>query len=571
MTKKNPQPRRLRMESLEPRALLAVTAGASLAAEPVPAPTGTVRWEVNTSDDPVSWSTADEIISLREALARASAGDQITFTAAVARKTITLHGSQLEIYKGITIDASAVGRVCISGDGRSPVFYVNGGSGALPVSMISLEITGGSGTNGGGIANYGVLTVADSFIHGCSAGYGAGIYNGGGNLILSGTTLAENSSSGQGGGLYNSGTLMMTACGIFRNGAYSGAGIFHHSGTADLTNSVLYENSSVYNGGGIYAGSGTMVLTNCTVTANEAGEFYSGGGIYSAARNVFLYNSLVIQNTAGASGDIRRSSGSLFGYNTLTEFTGWTGSADCPEYDSALPLFARSLYSDYSLAENSQAINRGNNAYIEGHTDDMEGNPRIAGGIVDLGAYEYPLPDPDPTQLETPVLLTGTAGHFVSAGANRHRLSWTAVENASGYEIAYSDGAGTWTSVTTTGTSTLITGLSYGKNISYRIRALGEGLYSDSEWTGAKPFFVCPMDINGDGDISNFDYALLASAWLSDEEDDDYLIFCDINADGSIANTDRAFLISNWLLDAEDAEIYPQALASGLPLPRAGF
>ena len=79
------------------------------------------------------------------------------------------------------------------------------------------------------------------------------------------------------------------------------------------------------------------------------------------------------------------------------------------------------------------------------------------------------------------------------------------------------------------------------------------------------------MDINGDGDISNFDYALLASAWLSDEEDDDYLIFCDINADGSIANTDRAFLISNWLLDAEDAEIYPQALASGLPLPRAGF
>ena len=569
--KKKPQPRRLRMEPLEPRALLAVTAGASFAAEPAPAPAGAVRWEVNTSSDPVSWSTADDIISLREAIARASAGDLITFTAAVARKTIILHGSQLEIYRGITIDASAVGRVCISGDGRSLVFYVNGGSGAVPVSMICLEITGGSGTNGGGIANYGTLTVTDSLIRGCSAGYGAGIYNGGGNLTLSGTTLTENNSGNQGGGLYNSGTLTMTACGIFRNGAYSGAGIYHYSGTADLTGSVMYENSSVYNGGGIYAGSGTVILTNCTVAANEAGEFYSGGGIYSSARNVFLYNSLVIQNTAGASGDIRRSSGSLFGYNTLTAFTGWAGSADCPEYDPALPLFARSLYSDYSLAENSQAINRGNNEYIEGCAYDIEANPRIAGGIVDLGAYEYPLPDPDPTQLETPVLLTGTGGYFVSAGANRHRLTWTAVENASGYEIAYSDGSGTWTSVTTTGTSMLITGLTYGKNVLYRIRALGEGLYSDSEWTGTKTFLVCPMDINGNGDISNVDYVFLASAWLTDEEDDDYLIFCDINADGNIANIDRAFLISNWFLDAEDAEIYPPALASGLPLPQAGF
>ena len=38
-----------------------------------------------------------------------------------------------------------------------------------------------------------------------------------------------------------------------------------------------------------------------------------------------------------------------------------------------------------------------------------------------------------------------------------------------------------------------------------------------------------------------------------------------------IAIIDYAFLISNWLLDAEDAEIYPPALASGLPLPQAGF
>ena len=55
------------------------------------------------------------------------------------------------------------------------------------------------------------------------------------------------------------------------------------------------------------------------------------------------------------------------------------------------PLFVDLVNGDFHLQPNSPCINSGNNSYVTSSTD-LDGNPRIVGGTVDMGAYEYPTP-----------------------------------------------------------------------------------------------------------------------------------------------------------------------------------
>ena len=55
------------------------------------------------------------------------------------------------------------------------------------------------------------------------------------------------------------------------------------------------------------------------------------------------------------------------------------------------PLFVDVAARDFHLQTNSPCINAGANTYVDTDTD-LDGNPRIAGGTVDVGAYEFEKP-----------------------------------------------------------------------------------------------------------------------------------------------------------------------------------
>jgi hypothetical protein len=421
---------------------------------------------------------------------------------------------------------------------------------------------------GGGIYNNeGTVTITKTIIseNFTNKNSGGGISNSRGTMVLDGCTISNNTSSGFGGfggGITNGGTMSISNCVVSGNTAeasfYGGGGIFNAKDLI-MTNTVVSGNKAKLCGGGLYLisrGSNDSILINCTVTDNTA---EGGGDGIAVVGTVCYYNSIIVQN--GVSDVVDDSSfehpSVFYAYNTLSSFTDWTESADCLVYNPSLPLFTDPENGDYTLVKNSQCVNVGSNDYVTTKTD-LAGSPRIVDGIVDLGAYEY-----HEIHLNAPSILTGNNGIYASYGANRHQIQWDVIDNASGYELQYSADGSRWTTVYVAETTAVITGLTYGDEVSYRVRALGEGSYADSEWSEGKTFAVCPMDVNGDGDIGGIDRVILAQSWLAEEGEDDYIPAADIDGNGDVGGIDRAFLANNWLNEVGvDEMIYPRPQAA---------
>jgi hypothetical protein len=144
--------------------------------------------------------------------------------------------------------------------------------------------------------------------------------------------------------------------------AYAGGGVSCTSTNAVVTNCVIMGNSAPGwtadgSGGGAYGGA----LYNCTLTGNGAG-YYGGGAAHST-----LYNCILCFNTGAQ----------YSGYSSNLNYC-WTSD----------PLFVDYTNGNLRLQSNSPCINAGNNSSMTSSTD-LDGRPRIVGGKVDMGAYEF--------------------------------------------------------------------------------------------------------------------------------------------------------------------------------------
>ena len=133
--------------------------------------------------------------SLRDAITQANthAGADIIVFQPGLTGTIALTGGELDITDDLTINGPGADKLTVSGNNISRVFKVESGE---TVRISGLTIAGGNaGTgNGGGIDNFGTLTVSDSVFSGNSATNGGGLANeSGGTATVSGSTFTGNS------------------------------------------------------------------------------------------------------------------------------------------------------------------------------------------------------------------------------------------------------------------------------------------------------------------------------------------------------------------------------------------
>jgi hypothetical protein len=129
----------------------------------------------------------------------------------------------------------------------------------------------------------------------------------------------------------------------------------------------------MYDGGGAFG----SYLTNCTIVNNNAGGF--GGGV--AQCNVG--NCIIDLNSASTDPNI---SGSTVNFSCTTPLP-LVGDGNI----ASDPLFINPLGGNFRLQSNSPCINSGNNAYAPPGPE-LDGNTRISGGSVDMGAYELQNP-----------------------------------------------------------------------------------------------------------------------------------------------------------------------------------
>ena len=288
-------------------------------------------------------------------------------------------------------------------------FTLTGGATHLFTGAVSNDVLGGgiwcASTN---VIISNCIVVSNLADYGGGGIYGGSIFN----SSISNNNFEEIPSipsQGDGGGAFQS---YLQNCTLFRNRACYGGGVSQST----LQNCNLLGNEGNA-GGGAFA----STLNNCSLIGNLGN--YSGGGAQLGA----LINCLVLSNSAiqSVAFSMILGNGAGAASNSLYNCTvignhGLNGTFDCTNYNSIVysnmntddqgstftycctsasesglgnithaPLFVGST--NFQLQSNSPCINAGNNLYVMGSAD-LNGNPRISGATVDIGAYEFQNP-----------------------------------------------------------------------------------------------------------------------------------------------------------------------------------
>lgn len=247
------------------------------------------------------------------------------------------------------------------------------------------------------------------------SGSGGGVYVRSGALVISNNVIRLNQAK-EGGGVYcatasapllvhNTIVSNSVSAVVSSIGSPGGGGIHVRAASPTIRDNLICDNvasntaSVRLSGGGICCSSAkeTQILNNTLLrnraTVRQGSVTYDyGGGIFVDTDTVRIANNLVAWGSSGIQVSIKTPqmrNNCLFGHS----YSNYVGIADLTGTDgniSADPLLVDPA-TDFHLQTGSPCINAGDGTVVPPGDLDFDRHPRIAGGQVDIGAYEFGL------------------------------------------------------------------------------------------------------------------------------------------------------------------------------------
>jgi hypothetical protein len=312
--------------------------------------------------------------------------------------------------------------------------------------------------------------ILDGFVVRGGNASGTGVDNSGGGMRIEGSPIIANciiecntalAAGGRGGGVYLTGSAKLTACTIRQNGAVNVESVGGHprfvrcrineaaeqrigvvvdDGILDLLGCEVAANtgsSAIFVTGGA-----TLAAYNCTIRSNDCSTAAIWGT--SPADQVSLFNCALAMNYTDndAFGEGSQVSAPSFGMSYCF-LQGYTGSQFSIFGYGYAPNFVDrdgpdnqvcTVDDDLRLTATSPLVNAGYNLAVPADlTLDLNGLPRISGGTVDLGAFEFQ-GTPQPYAAPPPIAIAGSNAAMVvnnpenSVTLQRTRLDPTTVQ-----------------------------------------------------------------------------------------------------------------------------------------------
>ncbi len=368
-----------------------------------------------------------------------------------------------------------------NGDGDDQGGGIHCGAGSPTIT--NNTIVANEAWEGGGVWCSGSPTIASNTISANWAASGGGIYSTGGSPTISNNLIKDNTGPGPSDGFHGGGGIRCAggAPAIFLNwieGNYAkeGGGILCGDSAARVESNVIIANTARPRGGGIRYANSTGTISNNVIVGNEALYWYKpftvdepgrGGGVHCSGLPHTIVNNTIVANSV--TGDYREGGGInlsntdatvenniiAFGDRGVYRSGGWpwlrnncvygnttydySGIQPGFEDISQDPMFVDVASDNYHVRPDSPCIDAGDDAMVEPDNTDMDGEPRIWGAHVDIGADEF-VPQLWFEDDDSAIAYTGAWSELAHPAATAGHISYSDETAASAALLFYGTG-----------------------------------------------------------------------------------------------------------------------------------